>query len=93
MIKQIEIYESPSKEKNEEKFGFVASGIQCICCMKPIKEGSRYYEIHATTDWMAVPYDTTEKELQEAGLESQGVWGVGSACARRFRMEYLNKVN
>jgi hypothetical protein len=92
MIHQVEIYESPIKERNENKFGFTAEP-QCECCCKPLKEGSKYFQFHATTNWTAIPYNTTEEEMEVEGLETQGFFYVGSACAKKFPKEYTQQVN
>jgi hypothetical protein len=79
-----ELYESPMKERNEEKYGHL--GNQCICCFKPMAEGEKSY-VHMNTNWVAVnPNIVTDENCQElTGAESQGCFPIGNSCAKRMR--------
>lgn len=79
-----ELYESPMKERNEEKYGHL--GNQCICCFKPMEEGEKAY-VHMNTNWVAVnPNIVTDENCQElTGAESQGCFPIGNSCAKKMR--------
>lgn len=81
-----ELYESPMKEKNLIKYGDQAHS--CICCGKPTKEK---LFIHMVTTWEAVPANIDELELEDLGLESQGVFPIGSSCAKKMGKKYIIK--
>ena len=79
-MKQIEIYESPVKERNEEKYG--TSDTSCVCCAKPMVNPTNF--IHATTSWVAV------NEKDEANVvDSQGFFPVGNECKKHFPTEFI----
>lgn len=79
-----ELYQSPMKERNEEKYGIITN--QCICCSKPMSEGEKAY-VHMNTNWVAVnPNIVTDKNCQElTGAESQGCFPIGNSCAKKMR--------
>lgn len=85
----VPIYESPVRDRNINKYG--DNGDNCECCMKPIKNTKVEYFFHACTDWEAMPNDATEEQIEEAGLESQGCFPVGSECAKKFPKGYIFK--
>lgn len=77
-----ELYESPMKERNEEKYGLQSE--QCICCGKPMKLGEKLY-VHMNTDWMAVNPTIDEKDCEKlTGAESQGCFPIGNDCAKKM---------
>ncbi len=77
-----QLYESPKKEQNIEKYGEIES--QCICCGKPMKDGQKLY-VHMNTDWLAVaPNITVENCLELTGAESQGCFPIGNDCAKKM---------
>ena len=86
-MKTSEIYESPIKERNIEKFGYGSD--QCECCGKPMKKESKKYYFHACTEWKAMPISATDEEIEDAGLESQGCFSVGVSCAKKFPKGYV----
>lgn len=87
----IELYESPKKEQNEEKYGLLTD--QCICCGKPMKSGEKLY-VHMNTNWMAVnPSLTTENCFEYTGAESQGCFPIGNDCAKKMRGFTFKKDN
>jgi len=78
-----ELYESPMKERNEEKYGLLVE--QCICCGKPMKEGPKLY-VHMNTGWEAVHPSVSEKECEAlTGYESQGCFPIGNDCAKKMK--------
>lgn len=78
-----ELYESPMKDRNEEKYGL--SSDQCICCGKPMKQGERLY-VHINTYGFAVdPSIDTEDFLSVTGAESQGRFPIGNDCAKKMK--------
>lgn len=85
MEKTMKLYESPSKQRNEDKYGILA-GPQCICCMKPIKNINNAYSVHMNTDWLAVnPLISEELVEAETGAQSQGCFDVGPECAKKMK--------
>lgn len=77
-----ELYESPQREANLEKYGDATD--QCICCGKPMKEGEKLY-IHMNTDWVAVHPSIDEKDCKKlTGAESQGGFPIGNSCAKKM---------
>jgi len=85
-IKTYEIYESPKKQANEERFGNKSNS--CICCGRPTADK---LFIHASTHWVAV--NTTEDDLSSIGMESQGAFPIGPECAKKFPKEFIFKQN
>lgn len=78
------LYESPQRERNEEKHG-TTTGNQCICCMKPMKDGETKM-VHMNEHWLAVaPWVNDEKCLELTGANSQGWFNIGNNCARHMK--------
>jgi hypothetical protein len=80
-LKETDLYESPMKDRNEDKFGW-SDGAQCVCCMKPLNEGHNKF-VHMNTDWKAV----NTQELPDS--ESQGFFEIGNACAKKMPKEFI----
>ena len=79
-----ELYESPMKERNEEKYGHLNE--QCICCFKPMNTGPKLY-VHMNTKWEAVnPNIVTDENCEElTGYASQGCFPIGNDCAKKMK--------
>lgn len=86
-IKTIELYNSPLRDKNEEKYG-TTSGNQCICCMKPMKDGETKM-VHMTTDWVAINVDTDKNGVINEEHQSQGFFPIGNSCAKKMPKEFI----
>ena len=83
------LYESPQKERNEDKYGTLGSN-QCICCMKPMKEGETLM-VHMNTDWLAVRNDISEQDtVSLTGADSQGSFEIGNSCAKKMLKEFIH---
>jgi hypothetical protein len=80
-MKTYPIYESPMKERNEERFGLTSKS--CVCCGRPTAEK---LWIHATTDWVA-----TDEPDQDKVENSQGAFPIGPECAKKFPKEFIFK--
>jgi hypothetical protein len=81
----IELYKSPVKDRNEDKYGHLSSE-QCICCMKPIKDVTSAFAVHMNTDWMVVhPSISEDLCAAETGADSQGCFDVGPECAKKMK--------
>lgn len=80
------LYISPQRDKNEEKYGTLARN-QCICCMKPMKEGEAVRWVHMNEAWLAVnPKLVTEENCKElTGAKSQGWFPIGNSCAKKMK--------
>lgn len=80
-----ELYESPIRERNIEKYG--EDG--CICCAKPMNEGESLY-VHMNEGWMAVNHEVvTEENCKElTGSNSQGCFPIGNTCAKKMGKEF-----
>lgn len=75
------IYESPKKEKNEERLGL--HNDSCVCCGLRTRNE---IGIHATTDWLAID------EADETKVpNSQGWFPIGPECAKKFPKEFIFK--
>lgn len=82
------LYESPKKEQNEEKYG-ITPGNQCICCMKPMKDGETKV-VHMNEDWLAVSNEVTEENCKElTGANSQGCFPIGNDCAKKMPKNFI----
>jgi len=86
LIETKKLYESPIKERNEEKYGHNAN--VCVCCNKPTNEEMF---VHMCTNWEAVPANISEEELIENGMESQGLFPIGKSCAKKMGKKYILK--
>lgn len=85
MENTIELYISPKRKQNESKHGTLAEG-QCICCMKPIKNGAAAFTVHMNTDWLVVHPSISEEDcLEITGTDSQGCFDVGPECAKKMK--------
>lgn len=83
------LYVSPVKEQNEEKYG-MASGNQCICCSKPMKD-TETKTVHMNTNWVAVRNDIDESRcLELTGADSQGSFNIGNSCAKKMPKEFIS---
>ena len=83
-----ELYNSPQRDNNEEKYGILSDN-QCICCMKPMKEGESRV-VHMNTDWVVVHKSVTEEECKElTGAESQGCFPIGNSCAKKMPKDFI----
>jgi hypothetical protein len=81
------IYESSKKEQNRKKYGTAKH--QCICCLKPMKEGE-VLQIHMNVHCEAVHPSVTVEECQEkTGAESQGYFPIGNSCAKKMPKDFL----
>jgi len=78
-----ELYVSPMKDRNEQKYGLITN--QCICCGKPIKEGHKLY-VHMNTNGVAINPQIMEDKCKElTGAESQGCFPIGNDCAKKMK--------
>jgi len=81
----IELYNSPKRDQNEKKHGILSES-QCICCMKPIKNGSASFTVHMNEDWQVVHPSISEEDcLELTGANSQGCFDVGPECAKKMK--------
>lgn len=86
-MKTVEIYESPIKERNIDKFGYRED--MCECCGKTIK--GKKFSFTADENWEAVPIDATIEEIENHPHELQGTFFIGSECAKKFPKGYVEK--
>lgn len=79
-----ELYESPMKERNLDKYG--EDWNSCICCGKPIKEEKISLYINMNTDWEAVHFSVDPCDIEKVtGSECQGSYPVGPECAKHMK--------
>tara|TARA_R110001632_G_scaffold37319_6_gene94258 strand:+ start:722 stop:1006 length:285 start_codon:yes stop_codon:yes gene_type:complete len=80
-----ELYASPIKERNEEKYGHFSN--QCICCGKGMKEADIDTYVHMNENWKAVNMEIVNNEnIKElTGAESQGAFPIGKTCAKKMK--------
>lgn len=82
------LYQSPQRDANEEKYGHLSN--QCICCMKPMKEGETK-TVHMNTNWVAVRKDIDEADCEKlTGAGSQGSFNIGNSCAKKMPKEFVS---
>lgn len=86
-IKTMELYVSPMKEKNMDKYGGQAN--QCECCGRLMKE-SEYLTVAMGVDWLA--YNTNQIETRNqvnyfigTDVEIQGIFPIGNDCAKKMK--------
>jgi hypothetical protein len=86
-IQCVELYQSPIRERNLDKYGHDTD--QCICCGKPMKSGESLH-VHMGTDWMA--YNTKETNnvdgieyISGTEKETQGFFRIGNDCAKKMK--------
>ena len=80
-----ELYESPIRERNYEKYG----DDSCICCCRPMKD-DEILSVHMNTDWKAVHVSVTEENCEElTGAESQGTFPIGKSCAKKMGKDFV----
>jgi hypothetical protein len=86
-----ELYNSPSRDKNEAKYG-IRSENQCICCMKPLKSG-QFKMVHLNTNMNVVHKLVKSENCKElTGAESQGFFEVGNNCAKKMKNGFIHPV-
>lgn len=82
-----ELYESPIRERNIDKYGEVSN--QCICCGRIMnkQEIDNALWIHMNEDWMAVNPDiiTDDNIHHLTGAGSQGCFPIGNECAKKMQ--------
>jgi len=88
-----ELYISPVRDRNEEKYGFNEN--QCICCKKPIKDIENSYWIHMNEGGYVLNNKIVTEENTESltGYRSMGCFPIGNECAKKFKKEFLFKYN
>ena len=86
-IESKELYVSPMRERNLEKYGMETD--QCECCGKLMAEDESLY-VHMGVDWMA--YNIFESEIIDGRdfikgtkIESQGCFRIGNSCAKKMK--------
>lgn len=83
MTTTIELYESPMRSKNLDKYGHLDE--QCICCGKPMKVGEKLY-VHMNEAWDAVNPEISANDCKEVtGSYTQGVFPIGNDCAKKMK--------
>jgi len=83
-MKTKKLYESKAAARNEERYGITATS--CICCNKPTNED---FFVHMSTEWEVIPALATDEILQQAGIVSQGLFPIGSSCAKKMGDKYI----
>jgi hypothetical protein len=80
----MELYVSPIKEKNEEKYG--TNDNQCICCGKPMKNGL-VDAVLMNESWDAVnpSFVNGDNCFELTGSYPQGVFFLGADCAKKMK--------
>ena len=86
-IKTMELYVSPMKERNIDKYGRQPN--QCKCCGRLIKN-TEYLSVNMGVDWLA--YNTNEIETRNqinyfigTDVEIQGSFSIGNDCAKKMK--------
>ena len=77
-----ELYQSPKKEQNNERYG--EHGLECVCCGRPMAAGIVKW-VTMNTDWRAVRADIPEDDFEKVtGAPSQGMFPIGNECAKKM---------
>lgn len=78
-----ELYESPMKERNQNKYR--CNTDSCVCCGKPIKDLEMAKYVHMNTNWMAMHVSIiTDDDAEGHGFTSQGYFPIGNDCAKKM---------
>ena len=86
--KTCELYVSPIKERNIEKFGHVAN--QCECCGKIMTDGESKM-VHMNTLWLVMENTIlTDEDAVNHGFESQGYFSIGNSCAKKMKKQFIH---
>ena len=95
VLKAIDIIQTNNREETQEKF----EGSQkydykefCNCCGRGIK-GEPKFAIWTVEGPSAVPTNTTEEQMADVGLSTQGSFPIGSECAKKYPKEYITNWN
>jgi hypothetical protein len=82
------LYESPMKERNEDKYGHLS--FQCICCFKPMADGESKM-VHMNTNWNAMDISIIEEnDAEKHDFESQGYFHIGNSCAKKMPQNFIH---
>ena len=85
-----ELYISPMRERNDEKYG--ESADNCICCKKPIKDIDNCYWIHMNEGGDVLRNGVDETNCFElTGFRSMGCFAVGNECAKKIGKDFIFK--
>ena len=86
-IKTMELYVSPMRERNIDKYGYDSDS--CECCGKKLK-GDAYKVVHMGCDWRA--YNTDDVTIingisiiDGTDMETQGFFPIGNDCAKKMK--------
>ena len=87
-----ELYISPMRERNNEKYG--DNEYQCVCCQRPIKDIKSSYWVHMNEGWKALHNSINEANCFElTGNNSQGCFPIGNDCAKKMGKDFIFKYN
>jgi hypothetical protein len=85
-IKSMELYVSPMRERNLDKYGYDSDS--CECCGKKLNL-DQSKSVHMGTDWMA--YNTDDVTIIDGiayitgtNVETQGFFPIGNDCAKKM---------
>jgi hypothetical protein len=85
-VKSMELYVSPMRERNLDKFGHASD--QCICCGKMMNQTDEKF-VHMGVDWLAYNTDETTRIdgfdfITGTDTETQGFHRIGNDCAKKM---------
>ena len=87
-----DLYISPMRERNEEKYGF--SGDVCHCCKKPIKDIENSYFVHMNEGGKVLHNSINENNCFElTNYNSQGCFPIGNDCSKKIGKDFIFKYN
>ncbi len=85
-IKTMELYVSPMRERNIDKYGYDFDS--CECCGKKLK--GEHKVVHMGCDWLA--YNTNDVTIINGipmitgtDMETQGTFPIGNDCAKKMK--------
>lgn len=83
-----ELYISPMRDRNNEKYG---SGDFCICCGKPIKDMEKTKWVHMNEGWLALHSSVSYQNCFDlTGYNSQGCFPIGNECAKKMPKNFVH---
>ncbi len=86
---ELEFIQLDQFEDNIDKYGYDTN--TCECCGKPLKDKTN--AINTLEGPTVIPAHITDKQIDDAGLVSQGIFFLGSTCIKKYPKEYRIKFN
>lgn len=86
---EIEFLQSDKLDDNRDKYG--NTGNECEHCGKPLKDFTN--AIMTLEGPGVIPAHITDEMLEKVGLQSQGIFYLGSTCIKKYPKAYRLKLD